>query len=237
MTVFMADTTNTGTGEAIPSAWIVITACGIISYLAGAIPFGLIVARTRGIDIRQHGSRNIGATNVFRVVGRKWGILTLILDALKGLTPTLLFPLLLYGRIPTGAIPALKVTCAMSAVAGHNWPVYLKFKGGKGVATSAGVLLGLAPLAMAVGFGTWIISLAVTRYVSVSSILASVMACGFSWYTAEPGKVLVPATLSALACAVIIRHKGNIKRLINGTENRFSFRKSSNRKQEGEEKK
>jgi len=206
-----------------------ITVCGIVSYLIGAVPFGFLIAGIKGIDIRRYGSGNIGATNVFRVVGRVWGIVTLILDILKGLGPTLLFSIILSDRISEDLIPILKVTCALSAVAGHNWPVYLKFKGGKGVATSAGALLGLAPLAMAVGLGTWIVTLLVTRYVSISSIVSAIGACCFAWFTKEQGETVIPITLTVLSLAVIIRHKANIKRLINGAENKFSLKKSSNR--------
>ena len=117
----------------------------IIAYLLGAIPFGLLVAKSRGVDIRSQGSGNIGATNVFRVIGKGWGVFTLVLDALKGFIPSFYFPML--GKLD----PEWGVLFGLAAIIGHSFPVYLRFKGGKGVATSAGMLLGVAPLTVGIG--------------------------------------------------------------------------------------
>ena len=122
---------------------------GLSAYLIGSLPFGLIVARwVGGVDIRHAGSGNIGATNVFRMVGRGWGIFTLLLDALKGFVPAFLFPLWA-GQSGSG----FALLCGCAAIAGHNWPVYLRIKGGKGVATSAGVLPRLPPTEIAAEAG------------------------------------------------------------------------------------
>ena len=138
-----------------------------LAYLFGALPFGLLVAGSRGIDIRKQGSGNIGATNVFRCVGKGWGIFTFVLDALKGFIPAFVFPMV--GNL----LPEYGVLFGLAAIIGHTFPVYLKFKGGKGVATSAGMLLGVAPLVVGIGFFCWAVCLAVSRYVSLSSVVAA----------------------------------------------------------------
>jgi glycerol-3-phosphate acyltransferase PlsY len=191
------------------------------AYLLGAVPFGLLIARSRGIDIRQVGSRNIGATNVMRSVGKPWGILTFMLDALKGLLPTVLFPC--WSGSPAGW---LGIACALAAILGHNFPVYLKFKGGKGVATSAGALLGLAPAAMGLGLVVWAAFFFTLRYVSLASIVAALVipAAGWWLYRDTP---LLPGFLTLLGALIILRHRANIQRLLNGTENRFGRKEGS----------
>lgn len=187
----------------------------VIAYFFGALPFGLFVARLNGVDIRTQGSGNIGATNVFRVVGKGWGILTLTLDALKGFLPAFAFPLL------GGVHQDWGVLFGLSAIIGHSFPVYLKFKGGKGVATSAGMLLGVAPLAMGAGFVCWVITVVITRYVSLASIVAA-LAVGITvWLDPAEDSILIQSALSLMAMLVIWLHRANVKRLLNGTENRF----------------
>ena len=183
------------------------------AYLLGSIPFGLLVARSRGVDIRKVGSGNIGATNVLRSVGKPWGILVFLLDFLKGLAPALLAARL-------SPVTDAGLYCGFAAIAGHNWPVWLGFKGGKGVATSAGVLAGAAPLTILPGLLTWIIVLKTTRYVSLASILAAVVVAASAWifYADHP---VVAALLTVLALLVIVRHRANIGRLLRGEENRF----------------
>ena len=195
-----------------------------VAYLLGAVPFGLLVARTRGIDIRKHGSGNIGATNVFRTVGKGWGVLTMVLDALKGLLPTLLLPRAVAAL--TGEVPhdALAVCIALAAVCGHNWPVYLRFKGGKGVATTAGALIGLAPAVVGVGIVAFAVVLGVTRFVSLGSITAAVLIPVIAWLI-YPGELLLPIFLTLLGAMVVWRHRANIARLIAGKENRIEFGK------------
>lgn len=190
----------------------------IVAYLFGAIPFGLLVAKSRGIDIREKGSGNIGATNVFRVVGKGWGVFTFVLDALKGFIPSFVFPLI--GDVD----PVWGVLFGMVAILGHSFPVYLKFKGGKGVATSAGMLLGVAPLAVLAGFIVWLSTVLISRYVSLASILAAVAVAITVWVQNDKGLV-VNVALTVLALLVIWLHRANIKRLMNGTENRFGKKK------------
>lgn len=199
-------------------------ACGLASYLLGAVPFGFLVARARGVDIRRVGSGNIGATNVARCVGKAWGALVLLADAGKGYTAAGVLPALAARIVPdaTGT-GALSLVCAALAVIGHNWPVYLGFRGGKGVATSAGALLALAPRAMLTGLAAWIVLLLSTGYVSVASMGTAVVVCAAAWILYARGGLLLPAALTLLAALAIWRHGGNIRRLVNGTENRFAL--------------
>ena len=195
-----------------------ITLLTIIAYLFGALPFGLLVAKAHGIDIRSQGSGNIGATNVFRVVGKGWGILTFVLDALKGFIPAFFFPG--FGGLDS----EWGVLFGLAAIIGHTFPIYLKFKGGKGVATSAGMLLGVAPLAVGVGFLCWVVCMVLSRYVSLSSILAAVAVAITVWVRGDQ-VLVVNITLTVLSALVVWLHRANIKRLLNGTENRFGKKK------------
>lgn len=189
----------------------------VLSYLLGAVPFGLLISKAKGIDIRQHGSGNIGATNVLRVLGKPLGITTFILDALKGLIPAAVFPRM----VASGGDPVLlSVLCGAAAILGHNFPVYLGFKGGKGVATSAGVLIGIAWKAALAGLGTWALIFFAFRYVSLASILAALMVGIGGWWI-YPGQTLLASVLSILSGLVILRHRTNIVRLLKGSESRF----------------
>lgn len=190
----------------------------ILSYLIGGVPFGLLIGKSRGIDIRSAGSGNIGATNVMRVVGKSWGILTLVLDALKGLGAVLL------AQFAGAEAPEwLGLACGCAAILGHSYPVYLKFKGGKGVATSAGVLIGVAPAAFGVGIGVFAVLFALFRYVSLGSIAAAIAVPVASFLFArshdEPN-YFTTYVLVVLGVVVIWRHRENIRRLLAGTENR-----------------
>ena len=201
----------------LPLVWSVSLVC---AYLLGAIPNGLLIARARGVDIRTVGSGNIGATNVFRGVGKGWGILTFACDALKGFIPAFVFPLLAT-RQWDGDFDYLGVACAAAAVAGHNWPIYLRFKGGKGVATTAGALLGIAPAAMGIGVAVWVVATFSTRYVSVGSILAAAAVPAAAWFLYRQDDLVLPGVLTVIGAVVIWRHRANIQRLASGTENRF----------------
>lgn len=189
----------------------IITSVG--AYLFGAIPFGLLIAKTRGVNIREHGSGNIGATNVFRVIGKGWGIFTFTLDALKGFIPAFIFPRLI------SVDPEWGVLFGILAILGHTFPIYLKFKGGKGVATSAGMLLGVAPLAVGIGFISWMVCMVLSRYVSLSSIIAAIVVAVAVWI--QDKGLVINIALTNLALLVIWLHRANLKRLLNGTENRF----------------
>lgn len=186
----------------------------IAAYLIGAIPTGLLLTRLTGNgDIRQAGSGNIGATNVYRTAGRKLGILTLIGDALKGLLPVLFASAAFH-------LPPLQVgLVAIAAFLGHCYPVYLGFKGGKGVATALGIFLVLSPLAVLVAFVVFAVLLWKWRYVSLGSIAAAAAIPGLV-YLFERSLPLLMATL-VISAIVILRHRANIERLLNGTENRF----------------
>ncbi len=194
----------------------------ILAYLLGAIPFGFLIARSRGVDIRKVGSGNIGATNVFRTLGKRFGTMTFILDIGKGVGAVTLIPLLM----KAGDDVPLRLTCAIAVVAGHNWPVWLKFKGGKGVATSAGIMIGLAPFSVLIGFGVWISILILSRYVSLASITAAVTLAISTWMIEGKEGWLLPSAITLLSLLVILRHKSNIVRLLTGTENRFSFKRN-----------
>lgn len=213
--------------------WIWRAGLGLAAYLLGAVPFGYLVGRARGVDVRTVGSRNIGATNVFRCVGKSWGILTFLLDVLKGFVPAFFFPMILatFGAAPEeAALAALPGLAYMIlAIVGHNWPVYLGFKGGKGVATSAGGLLGVAPAAVGVGAGVWVLLFVLARYVSVASIGAALAVAASGWWLYRGAGWILPAVLTALGLLAVLRHKGNIARLRAGTENRITLgRKTRN---------
>ena len=202
----------------------------IASYLVGAIPFGLLIAKAYGIDIRTVGSGNIGATNVSRALGKKWGYLCFVLDALKGLLPMLAAMVILPAELTIAKI-GLWLAVGAAAILGHVFPVYLKFKGGKGVATSLGVVLGLWPFYTVIGlitFVIWAVVVKTWRYISLGSIvgaiifpllLATAICIIPQWRFAVLWPLLVAAV--ALGAVLIIRHKDNIKRLLAGTENKI----------------
>lgn len=199
-------------------------AAGVVSYLLGAVPFGFLVARAHGIDIRRAGSGNVGATNVFRTLGRGPGMLTFACDVLKGFLAAFAIPLLTARWAALDDRTALSLLCMFCVVAGHNWPVFLGFRGGKGVATSAGALLGLAPAAMGAAFFAWLLLFLTVRIVSVASLAAAFVAAAAAWVLhglADDSNVLLPIALTILAVVAIWRHKANIQRLFNGTERRF----------------
>jgi acyl phosphate:glycerol-3-phosphate acyltransferase len=191
----------------------------IAAYLVGSIPTGYLWARAKGVDIRNVGSGNIGATNVFRFLGKGPGIAVLLIDALKGFLPA---KFLLLGATPqTQEYHSL--IAGLFAVLGHNYTCWLRFKGGKGIATSAGVLLAWLPIALLITLGSWILIFAVSRYVSLASVLAALVLPIAVWITRQPGYMIgIASVLSALA---LYKHRTNIQRLINGTEHRFGAKK------------
>ena len=201
-----------------------ILALTLAAYFLGACPNGLLVARIQGIDIRAVGSGNIGATNVFRSVGTVPGLVVFILDALKGFVPANVFPLATAHIFEPGfAAESLGLLFGIAAIAGHTWPIYLNFKGGKGVATSAGVLIGVAPALAGIGLLAWLIIVASTRYVSIGSMGAALIVAGTSWLLYREDHVTLPIAMSLLAILVLWRHHSNLRRLFLGTESRFSF--------------
>jgi glycerol-3-phosphate acyltransferase PlsY len=188
----------------------------LLSYLWGAIPASWVAGKLRGVDLRQHGSGNLGATNTFRVLGAKVAAPVMVFDVLKGVLPVLLFT-----RWDGTGDWRWGLAYGAAAIVGHVFSIYMRFKGGKGVATSAGVFLALAPLAVGVGLAVWLVVLAVTRMVSAASISAA----------AVVGVMLllplshIPVEVRVLGCAiclfVIFAHRSNIRRILAGTEPRF----------------
>lgn len=188
----------------------------IAGYFLGALPFGYLVARAKGINIFEHGSKNPGATNVRRVLGAGPGNLTFALDALKGAVAAG-WPLFFYGGAELAAYAA--VTGLVGALVGHSFSCFTGFKGGKGVATASGGFLVLMPVPLAAGLVVWLLSFYSTRYVSLASILAALALPVAGLFHHDGGLRVGLAT--AVAAFVVIRHRSNISRLLNGTENRF----------------
>jgi glycerol-3-phosphate acyltransferase PlsY len=206
---------------------VILVLAAAVSYLLGAIPFSLIIARCHGVDVRKVGSGNVGATNVLRSVGKLAGISALLLDMAKGFLPTLFLPLLAETFSAGTPDSLVRIICAVCAICGHVWPVYLKFKGGKGIATSAGALIALAPAAVLIGLMVWVIIFTLTRYVSLASIIAAFTIPILGWYLYTPGGTLLPCTLTAIGALAVIRHHSNIRRLLQGKESRISFSKKT----------
>lgn len=205
-------------------------------YLLGSIPTGFLVARTRGIDIRTVGSKNMGATNVFRTLGKGPGIFVLLMDALKGFAAVALtthfYPLLnnsLPQIFPHDSVENLQLRfyygliAGIAAVLGHNYTCWLNFKGGKGIATTGGVFLALAPAAVGIAAALWLIAFIATRYVSIASIVAAIALPTAVWFTQENLALRVIAII--LGVLAIYKHRANIQRLRAGTENRITFKK------------
>ena len=195
----------------------------ILAYVIGATPFGLVAGKMRGIDIREHGSGNIGATNVLRVLGKPVGITVLILDVLKGLVPVLIAKAVSDNSV-------VHILAAIGAILGHNYTFWLRFKGGKGIATSAGAIASLLPIPLVAAAVLWVLLFLVTRYVSVASIGAAL---------SLPITVAIQSMLSGewdypilgfaifLAAMATWRHRSNLRRLLAGEENRFEPRKKT----------
>ena len=199
-------------------AYIVIA---LAAYLLGSIPTGYLVARAKGIDIRTVGSGNIGAANAFRILGKPAGIFVLVADGLKGYAACAWLADLVIQlfAVAPDQIENVRIVAGICAVLGHNYTCWLKFKGGKGIATSAGVYFALAPKAAGIALGTWIIVFALGRYVSVASIAAAAALPTAVWFTKK--SLFLGIVTTALGLLAIFKHKGNIQRLLNGTERRF----------------
>ncbi len=210
----------------------------VAAYLLGSIPTGFLVARARGIDIRTVGSGNIGATNAMRVLGKPAGIFVLLMDALKGYIACAFVPPLIFNQLaphlsglavyfqnePVELQTRYYVVAGIFAVLGHNYPCWLRFKGGKGIATSAGVYLALAPWPLLIALGVFILALLTTRYVSVGSLAAATALPAAVWIL-PPHNLLLGIVTTVLGLMAIYKHKGNLRRLAAGTENRLQFKK------------
>jgi len=189
-----------------------------LSYLSGSIPFAAIAGKLRGVDLRKHGSGNLGATNVFRVLGWKIGLLVFLADALKGALPVLYLPSRIAGSHET---IVWAIACGIAAIAGHVRPIFLKFhRGGKGVATAAGVFFALAPLPMAVTFAVFVAVVFATGYVSLGSMTSAVLLPSILLLTLGPRSPLFLVSF-VIALFVFWTHRSNIGRLRRGEEHRF----------------
>ena len=203
------------------------------AYLIGAIPFGYLIGRLHGIDIRKVGSGNIGATNVTRTVGKVQGKICFFLDFFKGA-----LPVALVNSVFTQDTANLALAAGLAVILGHIFPIYLKFRGGKGVATAAGVALALAPYPLLCALLVWLVTFLTTRYVSLASIVAAAalpvaaaLLLGLGLPTPVPLGASTLIFFTLIALLAILRHVSNIKRLLNGTESRFGNRAEKGKRQ------
>ena len=186
----------------------------VVAYLLGSIPFGVVVGRIfYGVDVREHGSGNVGTTNVFRVLGKKAGAVVMVCDILKGYVPAAIAAALF--------TPWAAIFIAAAPVVGHMYSIFLKGRGGKGIATGAGVVLALVPLAFAIIFTTWLVLIVVTRYVSFASLTAALLVPVLTFLFDEP----LPYKIAGVLVAILVwwAHRGNIRRLLAGEENRVNL--------------
>lgn len=215
-------------------AWIVLYIAA--SYLVGAVPFGYLAGRIRGLDLRREGSCNIGATNAWRVLGWKWGLSVFALDFLKGFVPVfgaLNWLPFLTGDVGGWDFNAVVVLVCFAVVLGHTYTCFLGFRGGKGVATTAGVLFALNPVVACVALGAWLVFMGISGIVSLASLVAAVamIAAGWWFYPLCQGGAVSPQILyiaffTVVGALVILKHRSNIVRLLNGTEHSFYSKKS-----------
>jgi glycerol-3-phosphate acyltransferase PlsY len=186
----------------------------LLAYIIGSIPFGLVVGKVfYGVDVREHGSGNVGTTNVFRVLGKRAGVAVMISDILKGYVPAAIAAALFD--------PWVAIFIAAAPVLGHIYSIFLKGRGGKGIATGAGAVLALVPLAFVICFATWLLLIAVTRYVSVASLTAAFLVPVLTIAFGEP----LPYKIAGILVALLVwwAHRGNIARLLAGEENRATM--------------
>ena len=185
----------------------------VLGHVCGSVPSGLwLVQAFHGIDIRNYGSKNIGTTNVFRIVGPKTAVLVLIADAFKGLLAVGIMSYFFHN-------PLLDVVTALGALLGHNYSLFLGFKGGKGVATALGLLIFMMPKVAVASFGIWLVCVLLTRYVSLGSIMAAIFTPPLAWYLGYPSAYVIFSVIAAFF--VVLRHKENIHRLLTGTESKI----------------
>jgi glycerol-3-phosphate acyltransferase PlsY len=192
-----------------------------VAYLLGSIPTGFLVAKAKGLDIRSVGSGNIGATNVLRMLGKPAGIFVLVIDGLKGYVACAWASDLILQYLAGSSVDQeyLRIVAGIFVVLGHNYTCWLRFKGGKGIATSAGVLAALVPWTFPISFSIWIVVFALTRYVSLASIAAAFFLPFATWLSGYSlTLIIITGSMGALA---IYKHKANIERLLHGTESRF----------------
>lgn len=203
---------------------MLIAGLAVLSFLLGSIPFGLIVSKAKGIDIRQVGSGNIGATNAIRALGPGLGLFVFVLDVLKGAIPAILVTQFIKSPILGIDVQAWSLLIGIVAILGHMFSPWLGFKGGKGVATGLGALIGSSPLTAALALALMVISTAITRYVSLSSIICAAAVLPISIFVSKDSPHMIPF-IAIMAGVIIYKHRANIARLRNGTEPKFSFKK------------
>lgn len=192
----------------------------LAGYLLGSIPASFLAGRLAGIDLRQHGSRSLGATNVWRVLGPRYAVPVALFDVAKGTVAAMVL-----GPM-AGSAAWLPLATGSAAILGHVFPVFLGFRGGKGVATAAGVLLGVAPAAVGLGAMAWLAILLTTGYVSLASMTAAAVFPAAAWLLGPDDPILV-ATGLAVGAFVFYTHRSNIRRLLDGTEPRFGRRRKT----------
>jgi glycerol-3-phosphate acyltransferase PlsY len=199
---------------------------GITSYFLGSIPTGYLVGRLAGIDIRSAGSGNIGATNVTRILGKKYGYPVFLVDFLKGFAAVTLSDLIAkYFVAGTSSLQVFELVAAVCSVLGHSFPIWLRFRGGKGVATSAGALFGLMPLAALIVAVVWVLTFQLTRYVSVASMTAAIalpIAVATIMHFQGTSEWTFFYFSACMAAVIVLRHRSNLSRLMRGTEPRFT---------------
>jgi len=186
-------------------------------YLIGSIPFALLLGKLRGVDVRKHGSGNVGTTNVLRTVGARAGAVVLVCDVLKGSAAVFI------ARYTIGS-PGAEMAAGIAAVVGHDWPLFLKFRGGKGVATGVGGVFAMVPVAAAAALGVFVVVVAWSRYASLGSLVGAFSGVVFVGilFAAGHGGPVEHLIYTAVAVALIFfRHRGNISKLLSGTENRL----------------
>jgi len=208
--------------------WFMLIVSPLIAYVIGSTPFGVLIARTRGVDLRKVGSGNVGATNVARALGRRWGYLCFLLDMLKGLVPTLVVVALTGPTLgePDYYTQGLWLAAGCGTILGHVFSFWLRFRGGKGVATALGVVVGIYPYftwAGLIALGVWIAVTLASRYVSLGSIVAAVVFVpAFLALNWPPGPMLpLLVFAAAMVVLILVRHRTNIRRLLAGTENKI----------------
>ena len=206
----------------------ILAICGLsvaAAYLIGSIPFGFLIGKMRGVDVRLVGSKNIGATNVYRTVGHKWGFLAFFCDFLKGLLPTLGAQAVVAHHPGEAGLAYLPLAVGITTVAGHMWTCFMKFKGGKGIATGFGMLVALVPWLVLTAFGLWAVTVWISHYISLGSILAAAFLLVAVWFPilgTEGWHNLPQCILVVFVAAFAIwKHRTNIQRLRAGSENKI----------------
>jgi acyl phosphate:glycerol-3-phosphate acyltransferase len=219
---------------------LIYGAAGVLSYFVGAIPFGYILVKLKtGKDIRTMGSGNIGATNVARTLGVPWFVPVFVLDFMKGFAPVFWMAPWVADTWKCKICPypgaTLQAFCALCALVGHMWPIYLGFRGGKGVATAGGILFALNWMAALIAMAVWVVVFVPFRYVSLGSVAAALVLPLAHWFTAArarpPGenRLVLTVFLGLAGLLVIYRHKANLQRLVSGTEKKFGTKKVEER--------